>query len=155
MQTKLYKSLKFMDNHLTFGKVHPLAKSTTYNIRDIARIPIRLKIATGNYILQSDKATFSKKSTSPICLKNGINKLLQNLNIHKASGPDNIHGRILKECTTQIAPILTTLFSLSLKTGKIPDDWRYASVCPAFKKGDKNNPINYSRSHLHVSSANF
>jgi hypothetical protein len=55
----------------------------------------------------------------------------------------NIHGRILKECTTQIAPILTTLFSLSLKTSKIPDDWRYASVCPAFIKGDKNNPINY------------
>ena len=78
-----------------------------------------------------------------IITENGINKLLQNINIHKASGPDNIHGRILKECTTQIAPILTTLFSLSLKTGKIPDDWRYASVCPAFKKGDKNNPINY------------
>ena len=36
-EAKLYKSLKFMDNHLTFGKVHPLAKSTTYNIRDIAR----------------------------------------------------------------------------------------------------------------------
>jgi hypothetical protein len=54
-----------MDKHLTFGKVHPLAKSTTYNIRDIARIPIRLKIVTGNYILQSDKAAFSKKSTSP------------------------------------------------------------------------------------------
>jgi hypothetical protein len=41
-EAKLYKSLKFMDNHLTFGKIHPLAKSTTYNIRDIARIPIRL-----------------------------------------------------------------------------------------------------------------
>jgi hypothetical protein len=73
--------------------------------------------------------------TNIIITENGINKLLQNINIHKASGPDNIHGRILKECTTQIAPILTTLFSLSLKTGKIPDDWRYASVCPAFKKG--------------------
>jgi hypothetical protein len=81
--------------------------------------------------------------TDIIITENGINKLLQNINIHKASGPDNIHGRILKECTTQIAPILTTLFNLSLKTGKIPDDWRYASVCPAFKKGDKNNPINY------------
>ena len=33
--------------------------------------------------------------------------------------------------------------SLSLKTGKIPDDWRYISICPAFKKGDKNNAINY------------
>ena len=37
-EAKLYKSLKFMDNHLTFGKVHPLAKSTTYNIRDIAGV---------------------------------------------------------------------------------------------------------------------
>jgi hypothetical protein len=54
-----------------------------------------------------------------IITENGINKLLQNTNIHNTSGPDNIHGRILKECTTQIAPILTTLFSLSLKTGKI------------------------------------
>ena len=69
-EAKLYKSLKFMDNRLTFGKVHPLAKSksTTYNIRDIARIPIRLKIVTGNYILQSNKAAFSKKTTSPNCL---------------------------------------------------------------------------------------
>ena len=67
-EAKLYKSLKFMDKHLMFGKVHPLAKSTTYNIRDIARIPIRLKIVTGNYILQSDKSAFSKKATSPICL---------------------------------------------------------------------------------------
>ena len=69
-EAKLYKSLKFMDKHLTFGKVHALAKSTTYNIRDIARIPIRLKIVTGNYIhvLQSDKSAFSKKATSPICL---------------------------------------------------------------------------------------
>jgi hypothetical protein len=32
-EAKLYKSLKFMDKHLTFGKVHPLAKSTTYNIK--------------------------------------------------------------------------------------------------------------------------
>ena len=67
-EAKLYKSLKFMNNHLTFGKVHPLAKSTTCNLGDIARIPIRLKIVTGNYILQSDKTAFSKKSTSPICL---------------------------------------------------------------------------------------
>ena len=31
-----------------------------------------------------------------IITENGINKLLQNINIHKASGPDNIHGRILR-----------------------------------------------------------
>jgi hypothetical protein len=31
-----------------------------------------------------------------IITENGINKLLQNINIHKASGSDNIHGRILR-----------------------------------------------------------
>ena len=66
-----------------------------------------------------------------------------NIYLYTQLPADNIHGRIRKECTTQIAPILTTLFSLSLKTSKITDDWRYASVCPAFIKGDKNNPINY------------
>jgi hypothetical protein len=65
-ETKLlYKSLKFMDKQLTFWKSSSTSKS---NIRDIARIPIRLKIVTGNYILQSDKSAFSKKATSPICL---------------------------------------------------------------------------------------
>jgi hypothetical protein len=39
-----------------------------------------------------------------IITENGINKLLQNINIHKASGPDNIHGRILKECTDDLNP---------------------------------------------------
>ena len=40
----------------------------------------------------------------------GIVKLLTNINPHKASGPDNIHGRILKELSEQIAPILQILF---------------------------------------------
>lgn len=73
----------------------------------------------------------------------GVTKLLKNINIHKAAGPDQIHGRILKECSSSITPILQILFQTSLDTGKIPDDWRHASVCPAFKKGDKHDPINY------------
>jgi hypothetical protein len=39
----------------------------------------------------------------------GINKLLANLNQHKACGPDNINGRVLKELKDQIAPILTEI----------------------------------------------
>jgi hypothetical protein len=31
-----------------------------------------------------------------IITENGINKLLQNINIHKASGPDNIQAEYLK-----------------------------------------------------------
>ncbi len=38
----------------------------------------------------------------------GMIKLLKNTNIHKAAGPDKIHGRKLKECScSSIAPVLT------------------------------------------------
>ena len=36
---------------------------------------------------------------------NGVLKLLNNLKIHKASGPDGLSARVLKECSSEIAPI--------------------------------------------------
>ena len=74
---------------------------------------------------------------------NGVDKLLAKIQPHKATGPDEIQGRVLKECKTAIAPVLTRIFNTSLKTGKIPDDWRHANVCPVYKKGDKHDAINY------------
>ena len=73
----------------------------------------------------------------------GVEKLTKNINPHKASGPDEINGRILKECSSSISPILTTIFQKSLSSGTIPLDWKHANVCPVYKKGDKHNPINY------------
>lgn len=74
---------------------------------------------------------------------NDIEKLLNKLYPHKAKGPDEIHGRILKDCKTSIVPILTIIFEKSLATGKIPTDWKHANVCPVFKKGDKHDPKTY------------
>ena len=37
---------------------------------------------------------------------NGVLKLLNNLKIHKAPGPDGLSARVLKECSSEIAPIL-------------------------------------------------
>ena len=73
----------------------------------------------------------------------GVEKLLTNLNPNKATGPDGLSPRILKELSSQIAPILTKIFQMSLETGEIPDDWRTANVSPIFKKGEKYNPANY------------
>ena len=74
---------------------------------------------------------------------NGVVKLLSKLNPSKASGPDNIPCRILKELAVEIAPVLTAIFQQSLASGQLPTDWSKANITPVFKKGDKNLAENY------------
>ena len=73
----------------------------------------------------------------------GVLKLLKDIKPHKASGPDNIPGRLLKEAAEELAPGLTFLFQISLDSGKIPTDWKSALVTPVFKKGNRSSPANY------------
>ena len=73
----------------------------------------------------------------------GIEKLLKNINSFKASGPDNIPNRILKECAKQLAPGLTSIYQKSIDTGTLPRDWLNANVSCIFKKVDKHAPENY------------
>ena len=49
----------------------------------------------------------------------------------------------LKEIAETLTPILTLIFSASLKQGKTPDDWKEANVSLIFKKGDKSQQANY------------
>ena len=75
--------------------------------------------------------------------KEGVTKLLHKLNPSKASGPDLIPARILKELAVEIAPFLTTIFQESFNTGTVPRDWRIANVAAIFKKGEKYKASNY------------
>ena len=73
----------------------------------------------------------------------GVTKLLTKLNIHKASRLDGLSARVLKECSSEIAPILAYIFNESLAQGAVRDDWRLANVTPVFKKGEKYDAANY------------
>jgi hypothetical protein len=75
--------------------------------------------------------------------ENGVEKLLQDINPSKASGPDGIPNRILKECASQIALSLTVIFQKSIDTGRLPEDWLSASISCVYKKGDKHASENY------------
>lgn len=44
-------------------------------------------------------------------------KALKNIDPSKASGPDQIPGRVLRECSAEIAPSLTRLINISLSVG--------------------------------------
>ena len=73
----------------------------------------------------------------------GVEKLLSGLNPSKASGPDEIPCRLLKELSHELAPVLTAIFSQSLNSGILPKVWSKAFITPVFKKGSRCEPENY------------
>ena len=73
----------------------------------------------------------------------GVLKLLNGLKVHKAPGPDGLSARVLKECSSEIVPILAFIYNESLAQGTVPDDWRQANVAPVYKKGEKYDAANY------------
>ena len=74
-----------------------------------------------------------------------IFKILRSINPGKTTGPDDIHGMVLKKCAYSLAYPLSILFSISYATGtgSIPCEWKLASVVPIFKKGDNGSVENY------------
>ena len=72
-----------------------------------------------------------------------VKNILKNLDPNKAPGPDQIHGKILKNCAAALCLPLTLLFQSSFYTCNIPNDWKTANVVPVYKKGSKNSVQNY------------
>ena len=97
-----------------------------------------------------DKTTIKNKGSSPFpsmdpftVSTEGVQKLLDGLNIHKASGPDGIPSRLLKELSKELAPVLALFFQASIDQGVLPEEWKEANVVPIFKKGERNKAENY------------
>ena len=65
----------------------------------------------------------------------GVEKLLCNLNVSKASGPDQIPCRLLKGLAGEIAPILTEIFKQSMCDGVIPSIWKKCECNPSLQEG--------------------
>lgn len=109
----------------------------------------RLTFWTINFILSSH--VMSLQNIPPVyrnvddinITREGVRRLLNNLKVHKAPGPDGITLGVLKQPQEPIASVLTTIFVKSYESGDIPEDWRKASVFPIFKKGAKSDPSNY------------
>ena len=78
-----------------------------------------------------------------IIKEDGVLKLLQGLNPSKASGPDEIPARLLKNLATELTPAITEIFRQSVLTGALPESWKQAWISPVYKKGNRNDPANY------------
>ena len=72
-----------------------------------------------------------------------VRRLLKNLQVTKATGPDDISARVLRECATELAPSLSRLFRMSLRSGRVPAGWKRGRITACHKGGSRNNPENY------------
>ena len=68
---------------------------------------------------------------------------IKRLPTHKAPGPDHIKAEMLKSLVTDIAPVLSLLFTLCYQWCYTPSLWRQAQVFPIYKKGDASDPSNF------------
>ena len=69
--------------------------------------------------------------------------MLSEIDVSKATGPDQLSPRILKELSNEITPILTFIFNQSLLQSVLPDDWLVSNIFALHKKGPKDLPDNY------------
>ena len=73
-----------------------------------------------------------------------VKKVITNLDLSKAPGPDCIPVVILKNCEPELSYILAELFNKCLKESCFPDCWKVSLVVPVFKNvGEKSTAKNY------------
>ena len=72
-----------------------------------------------------------------------VESVLKTLTIGKATGPNGISNRILRELSKELSTPFCSLFNQSLRTGNVPTSYKEANVCPTPKKGDKSLVSNY------------
>ena len=70
-------------------------------------------------------------------------KLLEDIDLSKTGGMDNLAGKFLKEGASVLAAPLTELCNLSISLSEFPNDCKIAKVKPIYKKETKTNPKNY------------
>jgi hypothetical protein len=77
--------------------------------------------------------------------------ILNNLDVSKACGFDNISNKILKLCAATIFKPFTRLINTSLSLGQYPTCWKMGNVIPLFKKNNRQCRSNYRPISLLVS----
>ena len=66
-------------------------------------------------------------------------KVVMNLDLSKASGPDCIPVVVLKNCEPELSYILAELFNKCLKESCFPDCWKVSLVVPVFKNVEERS----------------
>jgi hypothetical protein len=85
----------------------------------------------------TNKFVFEKVTTDK------VEKIINNINIKKATGVDGIPAKIIKCSKSIIAPQITSILNMSIDQNVFPDKLKKAQVTPLYKKNDPLLKTNY------------
>ena len=66
--------------------------------------------------------------------KEKIEEMMKELDERKAIEPDRVSEYILKECRQEMAESIHDIIECSIKTWKVPKEWKRADIMPIYKK---------------------
>ena len=72
-----------------------------------------------------------------------ISKIINNFNVKKVSGFDQISIKILKLGKQSLVPLLTDLVNHTITSGIVPERLKFGQVTPIFKKNDPMDKVNH------------
>ncbi|TWW61172.1 putative RNA-directed DNA polymerase from transposon BS [Takifugu flavidus] len=72
-----------------------------------------------------------------------VRKELRRTKTRKATGPDGINSRLLKDCADQLCGVLLHIFNLSLSLERVPLLWKTSCVVPVPKTAHAREPNHF------------
>ena len=73
----------------------------------------------------------------------GIHSLLLNFDFNKSPGPYSMPTIFLKKYADEVLPILQVMFTQSMNSGSLRNDWLSANITSVYKKNERANVLNY------------
>ena len=136
------------DHALTFDK-RTIAKIFKDFFSNLAEsLLIKLPNAPNKYNIESvfqyySKFIIEKPFHLSITSEEEVFKMMQNIDISKAAGIDNLSGKFLKDGAEILAKPLSEICNLSITSRTFPNACKVAKLKPIFKKDKKTDPSNY------------
>ncbi len=85
---------------------------------------------TKQYHCTEDSTSDQVMTLSP----DSVRRSLSRINARKAPGPDNIPGRVLRDCAVELTDVFTDIFNISLSQAVVPTCFKATTIIPVPKK---------------------